>query len=334
MRAGSAAIRPWGPAPWLFDRLPRRWSLLGCLGAEERSLGILELLQGRASLQSGLLAEIRPIASSRFFDVTEQRLKDRRNDLALFGKVVDSKQMELFCSDQEIVSVADDFVASASPHVVLDVSALPKRFFFPFLKRLLRSKRTETIVATYTVPEQYGTGDLAEDHQPFTHLPLFGTASFPVRKPEKVIVSAGYMKLGLAELLEPYKEIVIRTILPFPPGPPSYFRNWDFIRDIEKALPKGLHEPIRIEAYDCVDAFEHIKSLCDSGKQASILAPFGPKPISLAMALYAELTGDVVLYTQPTVYDPYYSRGISRIDGLVDSHAYLIRANGRNKYQL
>ena len=253
--------------------------------------------------------------------------------LSTFKTPPTTKPMELFSSDQEIVAAVDAFTLTASPHVVLDISSLPKRFFFPFLKRLLRSQRIETIVATYTVPASYGS-ELAEDHQPFDHLPLFGLSSFPVRKPEIVLVSAGFMKLGLADLLEPYKAVAIRTFLPFPPGPPSYYRNWDFVRDIEKALPPGLPGPIRIEAYDCTDAFDHIRQLCKDGQRPSILAPFGPKPISLAMALYAGLTQDVVLYTQPTVYNPFYSRGIGNLDGQIDSHAYAIRINGRDLYKL
>ena len=334
MRPGTAATRPWGPAPWLFRNLPRRWSLLGCLSSEERCLGILEFLQSRAALQDSQLLEILPVSTSRFHSLSMARLAERRTALAQTGILTSIKTMDLFSPDQDIVQTVDDFVASSAPHVVLDISAMPKRFFFPILKRLLKATRLETIVVTYTVPETYGQGDLAEDHQPFTHLPLYGPSSFPQPRPEIVIVSAGFMKLGLGELLEPYKTVAIRTIVPFPPGPPSYFRNLDFVRDIEKALPKGVPGPIRVEAYDCVDAFEHIAQLCDQGRRRCILAPYGPKPISLAMALYASLSQDVVLYTQPTAYEPFYSNGIGTIAGQINAHAYLLRSRGQNLYSL
>ena len=106
------------------------------------------------------------------------------------------------------------------------------------------------------------------------------------------------------------------------------------MRDVEKALPNGLASPIRVEAYDCNDAFDHIRQLCGAGTRGAILAPFGPKPMSLAMALYAALSKDVVLYTQPTVYDPWYSTGVSIVDGEINSHAYLIRTNGADRYSL
>ena len=334
MKPGTAATRPWGPAPWLMRHLKRDWSLLGCLGPEERSLGMLEFLHDRKELRDAQLLEVLPVQTSRFYALASARLNERRAQLATSGLNVPISPMALFSSDQDIVEAADSFIASSSAHVILDISALPKRFFFPLVRRLLRPNRLETVVVTYSVPETYGRGDLAEDHQPFTHLPLFGPSSFPQRRPEIVIVSAGFMKLGLGELLEPYKTVSIRTIVPFPPGPPSYFRNLDFVRDIEKALPQGIPDPIRVEAYDCVDAFDHIAQLCDQGRRPCILAPYGPKPISLAMALYASLSQDVVLYTQPTAYDPFYSTGIKKLDGLIEAHAYVLRSRGTNLYKL
>jgi hypothetical protein len=308
--------------------------LLGCLSPEERCLGILEFLHSCGQLQKSQTLEVLPVTTSRFYNLGTTRLKERRTALAQIGIATSIDSMELFSSDQEIVQTVETFIATAGVHVVLDISAMPKRFFFPILKRLLRPNRLETIVVTYTVPESYGEGDLAEDHQPFTHLPLFGPSSFPQRRAEIVVVSAGFMKLGLGELLEPYKTVSIRTIVPFPPGPPSYFRNLDFVRDIEKALPKGIPGPIRVEAYDCVDAFDHISQLCDRGQRPCVLAPYGPKPISLAMALYASLSQDVVLYTQPTAYDPFYSVGIGKTAGQINAHAYLLRARGHNLYTL
>jgi len=295
---------------------------------------MLEFLHDRRELHDAHLLEVLPVQTSRFHALASARLAERRLRLAATGINAAVISMALFSSDQEIVQAVDTFIAAASPHVVLDISALPKRFFFPIVKRLLRPNRLETVVVTYTVPETYGQGDLAEDHQPFTHLPLFGPSSFPQKRPEIVIVSAGYMKLGIGELLEPYKTVSIRTIVPFPPGPPSYFRNLDFVRDIEKALPAGVPGPIRVEAYDCVDAFDHIAQLCDHGRRPCIFAPYGPKPISLAMALYASLSQDVVLYTQPTAYDPFYSTGIRQIDGQINAYAYLLRSRSTNLYSL
>src|SRR6185312_11870658 len=134
-------------------------------------------------------------------------------------------------------------------HILLDVSSFPKRFFFPFVKRLLSNQNIESLVVTYTIPQAYSAEALAEDHLPFAHLPLFGPSSFPEKKVESVIVGAGFMKLGLLELLEPYKQgVKVDSLLPFPPGPPAFQRNWEFIREMKTTI-QDLPSPIRVEAY-------------------------------------------------------------------------------------
>lgn len=305
-------MRPWGPASWVLEKLPgRKWSLFGCLGPEERSLAIWEHVRSRAMQDKSFFIRIQP-NSSRYLREYEDRIKMRIERLEQIGRPTEEiAEPGLFATDAEIVQLVDHFVSICERNVILDFSCFPKRFFFPFVKRLLSKSKIETLLATYTIPERYSSELLAEDHQAFAHLPMFGPSQFPEKKVELVVVTAGFMKLGLAELLEPYKtDVKIQTILPFPPGLPAYHRNWEFIREMEKTLPAGLAPPIRIEAYDCADAFNHLAKLTLNGAKNAILAPFGPKPLSLAMCLFATLAGQVVYYTQPTVYNPDYSMGI------------------------
>ena len=219
-------------------------------------------------------------------------------------------------------------------HVVLDISTFPKRFFFALVKKLLSSPRLESILVTYTLPESYAES-LAEDHVPFASLPLFGPTVHPEPKTDVVVVCAGFMKLGLTELLDPYKQdVAIKTILPFPPGMPTFHRNWEFIREMQEVLPEGLEPPVRIAAFDCSDTFEHLVGMTDSASLNAMLAPFGPKPMSLAFCLYAIASGCVAYYTQPTAYNPFYSRGMKKWDGDLASFAYCLRLGGRNLYTL
>lgn len=336
MKAGTAAMRPWGAASWIFEKLPgRKWSVLGCLGPEERSLAIWEYARSQGMQSRSFFIRIQP-NSSRYLHEYEDRLRMRTERLEQIGRPSEEIAMPaLFATDAEIVQLVDQFASICEPHVILDFSCFPKRFFFPFVKRLLSKPKIETLLATYTIPERYPSELLAEDHQAFAHLPMFGPSQFPEKRVELVIVTAGFLKLGLAELLEPYKtDVKIQTILPFPPGPPAYHRNWEFIREMEKTLPSGLASPIRIEAYDCADAFSHLTKLTLNGMKNAILAPFGPKPLSLAMCLFASLAGNVVYYTQPTVYNPDYSIGIKKWDGKIAAYAYALRLNGTNVYAL
>lgn len=336
MKAGTAALRPWGSIHWIVERLPSRaWSLLGCLSPEERSLGLWEYLRVSGRQDKSLLVRIQP-SSSRYAVEFGDRLKLRLDKLKHIGEpsegVVDAG---LFATDAEIVQVVDQFAASCGPHVIVDFSCLPKRFFFPFVRRLLAKAKIETLIGTYTIPEHYFPGVLAEDPQPFGHLPLFGPSQFPDKKVEMVIVTAGFLKLGLAELLEPYKTgVSIRTILPFPPGLPAYHRNWEFIREMQTTLPEGLASPIRVEAYDCADTFDHLVQLTAQGTKNAIFAPFGPKPLSLAICLFASLARHAVYYTQPTVYNPDYSTGIKTRNGQIRAYAYTLRVNGNNMYSI
>jgi hypothetical protein len=282
-----------------------------------------------------LLVKIQP-SSTRYVVESRERLKLQLDKLQQIGEPTEGViEVGLFATDAEIVEIADQFAAVCGLHVILDFSCFPKRFFFPFVKRLLAKAKIETLVGTYTVPEHYYQGVLAEDHQAFGHLPLFGPSRFPDNKVEMVIVTAGFVKLGLAELLEPYKTgVAIRTILPFPPGLPGYYRNWEFIREMQKTLPPGLPPPIRIQAYDCADAFDHFVQLTTQGTTNTIFAPFGPKPLSLAICLFASLARHAVYYTQPTVYNPDYSTGIRKWNGAIGAYGYTLRVNGHDTYSI
>jgi hypothetical protein len=328
--------KPWGPLDWVVRKLPgRRWSLLGCLGPEERSLAVWSYLRSASIGHRAVFVDIAP-SVSRYQSEHHQQMQARRGELQAIG--VPSEPLvniDLFANGSEIVAIADEFARTCGSHVILDVSSFPKRFFFAFVKRLLSSSSIESLVATYTLPLAYDPATLSEDHLPFAHLPLFGPRGVPEPRVDVVIVGAGFMKLGLAELLEPYKQgVAIKTLLPFPPGLPSFHRNWEFIREMKSILPEALDFPMRIGAFDCPDTFQHLKEITNQGTINAILAPFGPKPMSLAFCLFAIATNSVVYYTQPTVYNPFYSTGIRWWNGKLGSYAYCLRLNGRNLYSL
>ena len=328
------AKRPWGPISWVVDKLAaRKWSLLGCLGPEERGLGAWQLLQNRGISGRSGFVRIEPTAA-RFHSEYQQEMLKRTAELHSLGDPSEGiLQSELFANASEIVALVDQFASICGPNVIIDISTFPKRFFFPFVKRLLSNGRVQTLVATYTLPVRYSTS-LAEDHRPFANLPLFGPNKHPEPKTDVFIVSAGFMKLGLSELLDPYKQVDIRTILPFPPGMPTFRRNWEFIRAMKEVLPESLKSPTRISAYDCSDTFEHLKQFTNAGTLNAILAPYGPKPMSLAFCLFANLSKSVVYYTQPAVYSPYYSIGTADWDGQLAAYAYCLRLDGRDMYSL
>jgi hypothetical protein len=173
---------------------------------------------------------------------------------------------------------------------------------------------------------------LAEDHGPLKCLPLFGPNSFDDQV-DIAIIGVGFVPLGLASLLEPYKDSTpVELLFPFPPGPPFYQRNWRFIQEIRHTLADRGSDPHRIHALDVSAAFDHVSALCAQGQKRAAFAPYGPKPISLAMCIYATLNECPVYYTQPKAYHPEYSTGISTIEGRPNIHGYAIRLAGRTFY--
>lgn len=85
---------------------------------------------------------------------------------------------------------------------------------------------------------------------------------------------------------------------------------------------------VRLNTSDVSDVFNHILSITDNGREPAIFAPYGPKPLSIAMALFSSLTNSPVYYTQPKKYNPEYSKGKGTVN------AYVLKQNGKSLYEL
>jgi hypothetical protein len=259
----------------------------------------------------------------------------RRQEIRRIGDPTGGVQVHpLLDAHENIVSAVDKFLGLAGSDIIVDISCFPKRFFFPFLKRILAVQSIRNLVVTYTVPAEYYQGTLAEDHRSLAPLPLFGIEEFPEPKPQVAIISIGFVPLGISELVNPDQHgVEFKLLFPFPPGPPNFQRNWRFVAQLEETLPLQS-EPLRVEAYNVPDTFDHIVEITSHGKRPAVFAPYGPKPISLAMCLFAIATGSPVYYTQPQTYHPQYSTGVKKINGSLLSYGYCLRINGRDLYSV
>ena len=56
--------------------------------------------------------------------------------------------------------------------------------------------------------------------------------------------------------------------------------------------------------------------------------------MSLGMCLFAVRTNSEVFYTQPAVYNPKYSIGIAKKNGIADVQAFAIRLDGIEFYTI
>lgn len=328
--------RPWGPIEWVLPRCPvAHWSLFGCLGTEERSLGVWQYLSTSRRLSTVRLLRISD-APSRFAQMAADMEEQRVQQFTAGGgdplRIQDHKLTE---SHFKIVSSIDSFIAEAGESIVLDVSSFPKRFFFPVLKRLIRkSNLVRNLIVTYTIPTGYTEGKLAENVDDWDHLPLF-TGSYSPGRPEMFVIAVGFEAFGLQDRVEHGESgLPIKLLLPFPAPPAAFRRSWELVRKLQRHRPPEVFQLYRTDAGEVADAFDRVISLTNGGRRTAILAPFGPKPISVAICIFATLTESEVFYTQPTVYHPQYSVGIAMRNNVPAINAYCLRLDGQDYYAL
>lgn len=326
----SQKFRPWGNFPWVLSKLKViQWDFIGCISTEERCSTTFENVIKSGILNNGYFFEIiDPI----FSDEHAQKIKIARDKILKMYKDDKIKIYirELLQEDiklyEDIKSLLDNSISS----IIIDISCLPKRYFFPLVKLAMQEDRLQNLIITYTVPEKYCSEDLSDDPEPWYPLPFFMPVSFPDEKYEVAIVGTGFMPFSLPKLLkDKHSEILLKLLFPFPPGPPNYQRSWEFVRKIEKHYTlKSNDKILRINSLDLCEAFDHICSATNFGNNKAIFAPYGPKPISLAMCIYASLSNSPVYYTQPKYYNPNYSIGAK------ENLAYCIKINGKNLYTI
>lgn len=323
-------MRPWGPADWLLRRLPpssQAPRLLGALAAEERCCSA-PLLAHRAGIQRvHLLRVVDP--PSPHSQGAAARADERRRFLGDQGVPFTSREVPLLASDDEIAAAFFELIdgpKSSKVELWLDVTALPKRFFFLYLKLAVNNPRVRRLLAMYSQPAPggYTSEHLSENPGDVRPLPGFGPG---VDSPRRLVVALGFETLGLPQLLGEYRDRQHRPtmLLPFPPGQPYSRRIWETLRVFE-----GVADNIdvrRIPALDAFDAYDQVAAATshDPGRRA-VLAPYGPKPISIGMCLYAIDSGSPVYYTQPRAYHPDYTRGMG------PTYAYCLVLHGRKMW--
>ncbi|MGR3173021.1 MAG: hypothetical protein ACUZ8N_00280 [Candidatus Scalindua sp.] len=324
--------RPWGTLDWLLSKINNiPWSLIGCMGTEYRSLEVYRRLASK--LRSTKLFRILD-EDFKYSDITKNILEDRLVDVNNIaggnasGIVEDHQLLE---THNKILFPVENFILEKQD-VILDVSSMPKRFFFPILKILFNSDHIRNLIVTYTVPKSYAKGKLSENLTHWTHLPLFsGEGDDEGKGAEKLIIGVGFDPMGIPqELSLDGHGIPIKLLFPFPAPLSSVGRAWEFVRNIEKGRSRveGNLEVIRVEAKNPSDTFNSLCTLSNQGRRKIELAPFGPKAVSVAMCLFATLTESEVFYTQPKKYAPDYSEGVS------DIFAYAIKLDGWSFYSL
>jgi hypothetical protein len=324
--------RPWGPVDWALSLSSQKpWHFVGAIGTEERSLTSWEHMKNLGALRSELFAEIQDVDSEKYRDRTRNALKARRAQFShIGGNVALVEKMELMVELFRVIAFGRR-AETAAASVVLDITSFPKRFFFPILRMLAGSLNVQNLLVTYTSPASYAPDDepLYEDIEPWRVLPGFGGAG---TGEVQWVVSVGFLVESLRKYVGESEDMKLKLLIPFPAPLSVLRRTWESVANLECAHNDGRFEKFRVETLDMSAAFDRIRQLAGHPERLLAFAPFGPKPTSAAMCLYAMQRGSSVHYPQPTVYHPEYSRGIRNDDSATAVSAYWIKHEGENLY--
>jgi hypothetical protein len=326
---------PWGPLSWLGKKLPtssHRPCLIACVASEDRCIAVPSMA---AKFSSVLILKVTDPPSKHSAVIESKTMANLQKIRDAGSTVGDPHQLGLLADDQSIADSLLEYLSSvvtvdSETDLWIDISCLPKRFFFLLVKLALAHRSVRTFVVTYTQPSLglYTEEHLAEDPDDVRPLPGFGPQ---FGEPNLLIVGIGFEALGLPQFLGEYrdKKREIALLLPFPPGQPYSRRTWETVMNIGF---DGSYGSIRRVA--TVDVFGSYSQLCNlrdpfdtqTQNNPPALAPYGPKPMSLGMCLYAIDSGAPAFYTQPRMYHPDYSRGVGT------TWAYCLKLNGNKTW--
>ena len=324
--------RPWGSVDWVLSlSTPKQWRYVGAIATEERSLCAWMELRKNGAVNSELFAEIHDVESEKYGDRNRAALQERR---AIFDKHGgDKAATRSFHLLSELFNIRDfaNKAAADQSSLILDITSFPKRFYFPILKSLINSENVKNLLLTYTQAGRYvEDAPLYEDIEHWKTLPGFGGKD---DKPSLWIVSVGFLVESLNQYARDNPSDRMKVLVPFPAPLAALHRTWKSIAELERGKDGNRFDKYRVDPFDISSAFDRIVSLAASTQHLAF-APFGPKPISAAMCLYAMQKESSVHYPQPTVYHPDYSLGI--LNGSPNSaiRAYWIKHDGDFLYQI
>ena len=243
------AYRPWGLLDWALSlSANKHWVHVGVLGTEQRSLAAWKWLKGLNAENGHLFLEIRDNPSS-YTNLSESLLSERRNEFRLAGgneSLVLKFDLlaELFAIDQLALNIE-----STARSVILDITSMPKRFFFPLLRAFCRCQTISDLIVTYTQPEAYERKEpLNRNSLPWSPLPGFppGEAT-----DELLIASLGFAVEGLLEHSETItKSPAIKVLIPFPAPLAALRLSWESMWRLESQDRREKFENHRVSATD------------------------------------------------------------------------------------
>lgn len=330
--------RPWGELSWALGLSgPRRWRFFGCVAPEERSIHALIALHRMGLLGSVEMLRILdtcpadPEAEGRMIGnclakCAATELTVRPMDVALEAPLQNQAWKHILAFEEDT-------------SFCLDISSLPKRFFFQAIKAAIAAPKVRDFLILYSKPQSYAKGSLSSNHGDWATITGFGCEDPDNQNAaaSRLIVGAGFAVDGLHDHLAGRSGgISVDVLIPFPAQPWHLIsRSWESARAIEEALDSDPNSRLsavkpsfhQVGALDTSTAFEKLFTLTRNAQTPATLAPLGPKPLSAAMCILASQSDHYpVYYAQPRTYALDYSTGYEV------TYAYWIKHDGINLY--
>ena len=324
----------------------KNWSYIACHGTEKRSAKSLTHFSNSSDDVIWIRIDDPLLGSDTERD---RREKVYTENLAFVESnclsTIDYTRHPLKASLDTIRTICNN-AAATSGNVILDITSLPKRWFFPMVRFLVEHKDVVNLQVIYTKGDLHAKS-LSENPELLRVIPSFMSTD-DRDEHDFAFVGVGFHTHRMMQLFEGDKASSLQLLFPFPPGPPGIHRNWKFAQEVEMKVHKDDSlvedlDPIRYLQLDSIDVsqtFDAIKIVTGGGEKTSVMAPFGPKPFSLAMCLFAiaaERSGKAhvpVYYSQPMKYAIDYTRDAATRHGTLDGWAYAVKRDGKYIYEL
>jgi len=259
--------------------------------------------------------------------LVEENAKHLRVQNPLYAESAEETEADLLCNEDVLLDLMDRFNGICPPDTaVVDVSSFPKRFFCFFVKKLIQRAEIPNVLVTYTQPRPHGYPEdpLAEEFQQPSCLPGFAKDT---TGEHCIAASLGFESYHLEGLIRQFGQKSNTYVLTsFPPDGAYTRRQWKVIKDVLKQC-FDYRKLEAVSALDIENAHSVLRGWAENAKSEVILAPYGPKPHSVAMVLLAMERGYPIVYTQPKSYNPQYCSGIGQ------SWAYVLKWDGVACYE-
>ncbi|MGR9315569.1 hypothetical protein ACU8LZ_03770 [Rhizobium leguminosarum] len=341
---GELRFRPWGDFSWVLSKqTPKDWVGLTCVATEKRSVSSIAELSKHVRWMSVI-----SIQDPDPFDLEQQKkaLEESTEVVKTAKKCAAVFYEEDLKSSLDSIRERVDECIGQSPDIILDITCFPKRWFFPMIRFFYEDERVRNLLIVYTLGEGYAP-QISENYELLR--PIQGFASMEARADHDIaFIGVGFHSISMLTMFGDDRPKALRLLFPFPPGPPGLKRNWRFVEHIERTMKfaDGSTETfkpmdyLQLSAIDASQAFDAMRAVSKNGQKTSLMAPYGPKPISLAMCLFAlaaeakHLPEVPIYYAQPQRYAVNYTERAVERNGKLQMLAYSVKHEGMPIYKL